>query len=125
MPGITALIQVTHLSHPPPLSICVSNLQFSSRTQLHWLWSLITTKLDKLSHRRPFRTDRTGINRDRIELHGRGIETPHILEREFRKYLLEPMQWSTSYFAINRILNQLQFLEEASFQSMILKTGQS
>ena len=37
------------------------------------------------------------------------------------------MQWSANYFAINRILNQLQFLEEeASFPvDDIEKTGQS
>ena len=68
------------------------------------------------------------IDADRIELHGRGIETPRILEREGSTwYLLEPMQWSANYFAINRILNQLQFLEEeASFPvDDIEKTGQS
>ena len=44
-----------------------------------------------------------------------------------RDSLIEPMQWSANYFAINRILNQLQFLEEeASFSvDEIEKTGQS
>ena len=68
------------------------------------------------------------IDADRIELHGRGIETPRILEREGSTWhLREPMQWSANYFAINRILNQLQFLEEeASFPiDDIEKTGQS
>ena len=68
------------------------------------------------------------IDADRIELHGRGIETPRILERKgFTWHLIEPMQWSANYFAINRILNQLQFLEEeASFSvDEIEKTGQS
>ena len=51
------------------------------------------------------------IDADRIELHGRGIETPRILERKGSTWhLIEPMQWSANYFAINRILNQLQFL---------------
>lgn len=68
------------------------------------------------------------IDADRIELHGRGIETPRILERKGSTWhLIEPMQWSANYFAINRILNQLQFLEEeASFSvDEIEKTGQS
>ena len=68
------------------------------------------------------------IDADRIELHGRGIETPRILERKGSTWhLIEPMQWSANYFAINRILNQLQFLEEeASFPvDEIEKTGQS
>ena len=68
------------------------------------------------------------IDADRIELHGRGIETPRILERKGSTWhLIEPMQWSANYFAINRILNQLQFIEEeASFSvDEIEKTGQS
>jgi hypothetical protein len=68
------------------------------------------------------------IDADRIELHGRGIETPRILERKGTTWhLIEPMQWSANYFAINRILNQLQFLEEeASFSvDEIEKAGQS
>jgi hypothetical protein len=68
------------------------------------------------------------IDADRIELHGRGMETPRILERKGTAWhLIEPMQWSANYFAINRILNQLQFLEEeASFSvDEIEKTGQS
>lgn len=68
------------------------------------------------------------IDADRIELHGRGLETPRILERQGSTWqLTEPMQWSANYFAINRILNQLQFLEEeASFLvDEIDKTGQT
>ena len=68
------------------------------------------------------------IDADRIELHGRGLDTPRILERKGSTWqLTEPMQWSANYFAINRILNQLQFLEEdASFPvDEIAKTGQT
>lgn len=68
------------------------------------------------------------IDADRIELHGRGLESPRVLERRGSTWqLTEPMQWSANYFAINRILNQLQFLEEdASFPvDEIAKTGQS
>lgn len=68
------------------------------------------------------------IDADRIELHGRGIESPRVLERKGSTWqLTEPMQWSANYFAINRILNQLQFIEEeASFSvDEIAKTGQS
>jgi hypothetical protein len=68
------------------------------------------------------------IDADRIELHGRGIVTPRILERKGSTwYLIEPMRWAANYFAINRILNQLQFLEEEVSFSVgeIEKTGQS
>lgn len=68
------------------------------------------------------------IDADRIELHGRGIDTPRILERKGSTWsITAPMQWSANYFAINRILNQLQFLEEeASFSvDEISKTGQT
>jgi hypothetical protein len=68
------------------------------------------------------------IDADRIELHGRGLEVPRILERKGATWMItEPMHWSANYFAINRILNQLQFLEEeASFPvDEIEKTDQS
>lgn len=68
------------------------------------------------------------IDADRIELHGRGLEAPRILKRTGSTWsITEPMQWSANYFAINRILNQLQFLEEeASFAvDEIAKTGQT
>ena len=64
----------------------------------------------------------------RIELHGSGLELPRVLERQGSTWqLIEPMKWSANYFAINRILNQLQFLEEeASFLvDEIENTGQS
>jgi hypothetical protein len=68
------------------------------------------------------------IEADRIELSGRGLDKPRILERRGSSWaLIEPMQWSANYFAINRILNQLQFLEEeASFTiEEIEKAGQT
>ncbi|HBR93924.1 MAG TPA: hypothetical protein DEA90_07135 [Opitutae bacterium] len=68
------------------------------------------------------------LDADRIELHGRGLETPRILERKGSTWTItQPMEWSANYFAINRILNQLQFLEEdASFAvDEIEKSGQS
>lgn len=68
------------------------------------------------------------IEADRIELSGRGLDKPRILERRGSSWaLVEPMQWSANYFAINRILNQLQFLEEeASFTiEEIEKAGQT
>ncbi|WPJ94465.1 DUF4340 domain-containing protein [Coraliomargarita algicola] len=68
------------------------------------------------------------LDADRIELHGRGLESPRILERKGSTWTItQPMQWSANYFAINRILNQLQFLEEdASFPvDEIEKSGQT
>ncbi|MEC7274207.1 MAG: DUF4340 domain-containing protein, partial [Verrucomicrobiota bacterium] len=68
------------------------------------------------------------IDAERIELSGSGLEMPRILERNGSTWqLIEPMKWSANYFAINRILNQLQFLEEeASFLvDEIANTGQS
>ena len=68
------------------------------------------------------------IDAERIELSGSGLEVPRILERQGSTWqLIEPMKWSANYFAINRILNQLQFLEEeASFLvDEIANTGQS
>ncbi|NBB79948.1 MAG: DUF4340 domain-containing protein [Verrucomicrobia bacterium] len=68
------------------------------------------------------------VDADRIELKGRGLDSPRIIERTGSDWsLIEPMQWSANYFAISRILNQLQFLEEeASFSiDEIERTGQS
>ena len=68
------------------------------------------------------------MDAERIELHGSGLELPRVLERQGSTWqLIEPMKWSANYFAINRILNQLQFLEEeASFPvDEIENTGQS
>ena len=68
------------------------------------------------------------IEADRIELSGKKLEVPRVLERDGSSWrITQPMQWSANYFAINRILNQLQFLEEeASFSiDEITQTGQS
>ena len=68
------------------------------------------------------------VDADRIELRGRGLDHPRVIERIGSNWsLTEPMQWSANYFAISRILNQLQFLEEeASFSvDEIERTGQS
>ncbi|MGJ8653698.1 MAG: DUF4340 domain-containing protein [Opitutaceae bacterium] len=68
------------------------------------------------------------IEADRIELRGKGLETPVVITRTGSTWnISEPLQWSANYFAVNRILNQLQFLEEeASFSvDEIQKTGQS
>lgn len=71
---------------------------------------------------------REAIEATRLELSGEGLDTPRILEREGSSWkIIQPIQWSANYFAINRILNQLQFLEEeASFSiDEIKRTGQS
>ncbi|MEM8867850.1 MAG: DUF4340 domain-containing protein [Verrucomicrobiota bacterium] len=67
------------------------------------------------------------IEADRIELRGKNLESPRILERDGSTWhIIEPMQWSANYFAVNRILNQLQFLEEETSFSTddIERTGQ-
>ena len=71
---------------------------------------------------------REAIEATRIEFSGEGLDTPRILERKGSSWeIVQPIQWSANYFAINRILNQLQFLEEeASFSiNEIKRTGQS
>jgi hypothetical protein len=68
------------------------------------------------------------IEADRIELRGSGLDQPRVLIRTGADWKIsEPMQWKANYFAINRILNQLQFIEqEASFSvEEILSTGQT
>ena len=68
------------------------------------------------------------IEADRIELSGPQLETPRVLIRDGSDWSVsEPIQWPANYFAVNRILNQLQFLEEQATFSVdeIERTGQS
>ena len=68
------------------------------------------------------------IEADRIELKSTSLDALWILEKDGSSWkMTAPMQWPANYFAINRILNQLQFLEEeASFSiSEIKQTGQT
>ncbi len=68
------------------------------------------------------------VEADRIEVRGRALEQPRVLVREGSAWsIVEPIQWSANYFAVNRILNQLQFLQEqASFSvEEVKRTGQS
>jgi hypothetical protein len=62
------------------------------------------------------------------KLSGRAIDLPHLLVRNGENWeLTEPVRWPANYFAVNRILNQLQFIEEeASFTvDAIESSGQS
>ncbi len=71
---------------------------------------------------------REAIEATRIELSGKGLDTPRILERQGSSWkIIQPIEWTANYFAINRILNQLQFLEEeASFSiDEIKRTGRN
>jgi hypothetical protein len=68
------------------------------------------------------------IDADRIELYWQRIEQPRIMERTGNNwYLREPLPWPANAFAVNRMLNQLQFIEEdAAFGvAEIERTGQS
>lgn len=68
------------------------------------------------------------IEADRIEINGKSLDAPRVLESDGSSWrMTTPMQWSANYFAINRMLNQLQFLEEeASFSvAEIKQTGQT
>ncbi|MFP4674164.1 MAG: DUF4340 domain-containing protein, partial [Opitutales bacterium] len=68
------------------------------------------------------------VEAERIELDGKKLENPRILQREGADWrIVEPISWLANHFAVNRILNQLQFLEaEARFSVKELKqTGQS
>lgn len=68
------------------------------------------------------------VEADKIEISGSGLDQPRVLERKGSDWRVsEPMQWNANYFAINRMLNQLQFIEqEAAFSvDEIENTGQS
>ncbi|MGB0344602.1 MAG: DUF4340 domain-containing protein, partial [Coraliomargarita sp.] len=70
------------------------------------------------------------IEADQIRIEGPGLREAHprILRREGSNWFLESsVRWPANYFAVNRILNQLQFLEEQIAFSVeeIRRTGQS
>ncbi|MGB0184663.1 MAG: DUF4340 domain-containing protein, partial [Opitutales bacterium] len=63
-----------------------------------------------------------------IELSGRVISLPHTLSRDGESWqITQPFQWPANYFSVNRILNQLQFIEEdTSFPvAAIRESGQT
>lgn len=65
---------------------------------------------------------------DGIELRSSVLDQPWVISREGSDWnITKPMKWKANYFAVNRILNQLQFIEEkASFTiDEITNTGQS
>ena len=68
------------------------------------------------------------IETDRIELRGQIPDKVRIIERQGSKWMLtKPLQWKANSFAVNRILNQLQFIQEEAtfFVSEIERSGQS
>jgi len=68
------------------------------------------------------------VEADKIELRGSGLNEPRVLQRSGSNWqITKPMQWTANYFAVNRILNQLQFIEEEATFSIddIRKTGQT
>jgi hypothetical protein len=68
------------------------------------------------------------IETDRIELWGQIPDKSRIIERQGSKWMLtKPLQWMANNFAVNRILNQLQFVQEEAtfFVSEIERSGQS
>jgi len=68
------------------------------------------------------------IDITRLEVEGKGIEKARILVLENNKWkIISPIEWPANFFAVNRILNNLKFLEkESSFPaSEIIKHGQT
>jgi hypothetical protein len=65
---------------------------------------------------------------EKIELQSSALTQPWVLSRKGSDWnITEPLEWKANYFAVNRILNQLQFIEEkASFTiNEITNTGQN
>ena len=63
-----------------------------------------------------------------IELSGKAIGQSHTLSLDGESWqITQPFQWPANYFSVNRILNQLQFIEEDTSFSVqaIRESGQS
>lgn len=68
------------------------------------------------------------IEADRISISGPELKESRVLVRTGSNWSIEqPLAWPANYFAVNRILNQLQFLEEQAAFSLaeIKRTDQS
>ncbi len=68
------------------------------------------------------------IEADQIKISGPSLTAPRVLKRNGSNWTQKsPVQWPANHFAVNRILNQLQFLEEQVAFSVdeINRTGQS
>ena len=68
------------------------------------------------------------IETDRIELWGQLPDKSRIIEKQGSKWMLtKPLQWEANIFAVNRIINQLQFIQEEAtfFVSDIERSSQS
>lgn len=93
------------------------------------IWILDTRHEDADTHMGGLagRIGRAVIEANRIELDGQGLPEARVLERRGSEWTLaKPLQWPANSFAVNRMLNQLQFIEaEASFTiEEIERTGQ-
>lgn len=68
------------------------------------------------------------VGAQQIKLSGRAINLPHALNRAGENWqITQPFEWPANYFSVNRILNQLQFIEEdTSFSvSTLRENGQT
>jgi hypothetical protein len=87
-----------------------------------------TDKFDPASSGLSAQIGRELTEATRIEIRGSGLSEPRVLEREGSVWsITEPMRWKANFFAVNRILNQLQFIEEEATFSVeeIQQTGQT
>ncbi len=59
-----------------------------------------------------------------LEISGKGIDKPRVLKFENNRWrIVSPINWNANLFAVNRIRNQIEFLDkEASFPLSELKT---
>ena len=67
-------------------------------------------------------------NSDRIEIEGRTTGLNWVLEKDNEAWRLSrPINWKANFYAVNRILNQLQFLESETAFSVkeIERSGQT
>jgi len=62
---------------------------------------------------------RSLIDITRLEVEGKGLEKPRVLVLENNKWkIVSPIEWPANFFAVNRILNSLKFLDrESSFSA--------
>lgn len=67
------------------------------------------------------------IEADRLVISGPTTDRKTLQREGANWFMVEPMRWTANFFAVNRILNQLQFIEEQAVFTVneIERTGQS
>ena len=68
----------------------------------------------EFSQAAPAQSQRALVEITRLQVDGKNVDKPRILVFENNKWrIISPIQWQANYFAVNRILRNLEFIGKA------------